>query len=45
MTDGKFKLKLTPQFDGSGSVIELVKKAELACDLSVVKQIDRIIAL
>ena len=48
MTEGKFDLKLIPEFDGSASgpsVLEWIEKAELVCKMCQVKHIELIIPL
>lgn len=40
MADGNFELKLIPAFDGSGSVVEWVKKVNLLHDLCGLKKIE-----
>ena len=48
MTEGKFDLKLIPEFDGSASgtsVVEWMEKAELVCKVCQVKHMEFIIPL
>ena len=48
MTEGKFDLKLIPEFDGSASglsVVEWMEKAELVCKMCQVKHMEFIIPL
>ena len=48
MIEGKFDLKLIPEFDGSASgpsVVEWMEKAELVCKMYQVKHIEFIIPL
>ena len=40
-----FKLKIIPEFDGTCSVVEWVKKVELMCDLLGVKWFDHVVFL
>ena len=43
--EGSCELKIFPEFDGTGSVVECVKKVELVCNLLRVKQFDCVILL
>ena len=48
MTEGKFDLKLIPEFDNSASgssVVEWMEKAELVCKMYQVKHMELIIPL
>ena len=48
MTEGKFDLKLIPEFDGSASgpsVVEWMKKAKIVCKMCQVKYMELIIPL
>ena len=45
MTEGKFDLKLIPEFEGSASVVEWIEKAELVCKMCQGKHMELIIPL
>ena len=43
--DGKFDVRLIPEFDGTASVVEWVEKVELICGLCGVKRIEQVIPI
>ena len=43
--DSRFDLKIIPEFDGTGAVVEWIDRVQLVCDLSGVKRLENIIPL
>ena len=43
--DRQFNLKILPEFNGTGSIVECLEKLELVRDLSEIKCLDRVIPL
>ena len=43
--DQQFNLKIIPEFNGTGPIVEWIEKLELVCDLSGIECLDRVTRL